>query len=169
MSEGVINNDGSRNWQANILFDNVKRLEEENQRLKAENEKLKEKIHKHNSKGFCMCEFSNNLIAENKILKAENERLKKENEELKAEINRSVDFYDEKLTQNIQYKQALEEIREIAKRIVADDDKPSCTNEIDCPLNGGAGYDNHCNMLCPFILGKQIQDKINEVLNNVES
>lgn len=29
MAEGIINADGSRNWQANILLDNVKRLEQE--------------------------------------------------------------------------------------------------------------------------------------------
>lgn len=37
----IINKDGSRNWEANILFDNVKRLEQENTELKAENERLK--------------------------------------------------------------------------------------------------------------------------------
>ena len=34
MTEGIINSDGSRNWQANILLDNVKRLEQENKELK---------------------------------------------------------------------------------------------------------------------------------------
>jgi len=31
----ITNEDGSRNWEANILFDNVKRLEQENAELKA--------------------------------------------------------------------------------------------------------------------------------------
>ena len=37
----ITNEDGSRNWEANILFDNVRRLEQENAELKAENERLK--------------------------------------------------------------------------------------------------------------------------------
>lgn len=40
--EEITNADGSRNWEANILLDNVKRLEQENTELKAENERLKE-------------------------------------------------------------------------------------------------------------------------------
>jgi hypothetical protein len=39
--EEILNADGSSNWQANILLDNVKRLEQENAELKAENERLK--------------------------------------------------------------------------------------------------------------------------------
>lgn len=34
MTEEIINSDGSRNWQANILLDNIKRLEQENKELK---------------------------------------------------------------------------------------------------------------------------------------
>ena len=37
----IVNTDGSRNWQANILLDNLKRLEQENAELKAENARLK--------------------------------------------------------------------------------------------------------------------------------
>ena len=33
MKEEIINSDGSRNWQANILLDNIKRLEQENKKL----------------------------------------------------------------------------------------------------------------------------------------
>ena len=33
MTEEIINSDGTRNWQANILQDQVKRLEQENKRL----------------------------------------------------------------------------------------------------------------------------------------
>lgn len=33
MTEEIINADGSRNWQANILLDNVKRLEQENKEI----------------------------------------------------------------------------------------------------------------------------------------
>lgn len=35
MTEEIINSDGSRNWQANILLDNIKRLEQENKELKS--------------------------------------------------------------------------------------------------------------------------------------
>lgn len=41
MTEGIINADGSRNWQANILLDNIKRLEQEREELKKENERYK--------------------------------------------------------------------------------------------------------------------------------
>ena len=34
MDKEILNSDGSRNYQANILLDNVKRLEKENARLK---------------------------------------------------------------------------------------------------------------------------------------
>ena len=33
MTEEMINSDGSRNWEANILLDNVKRLEQENKEI----------------------------------------------------------------------------------------------------------------------------------------
>jgi predicted RNase H-like nuclease (RuvC/YqgF family) len=38
MTEEIMNPDGSRNWQANILLDNIKRLEQERNELKQENE-----------------------------------------------------------------------------------------------------------------------------------
>ena len=44
MVEGILNPDGSRNWQANILLDNVRRLETEKQELEQEIENLKQKI-----------------------------------------------------------------------------------------------------------------------------
>ena len=50
MTEQIINSDGSRNWQANILLDNITRLEQENKELKEENIKVKKEF--------------NNLIAE---------------------------------------------------------------------------------------------------------
>ena len=36
MTEEIINADGTRNWEANILLDNIKRLEQENNSLEAE-------------------------------------------------------------------------------------------------------------------------------------
>lgn len=41
MTEEIINSDGSRNWQANILLDNVKRLEQENKQMKSALEKIR--------------------------------------------------------------------------------------------------------------------------------
>lgn len=40
MTEEIINSDGSRNWEANILLDNIKRLEQENKELKKANQSL---------------------------------------------------------------------------------------------------------------------------------
>ena len=47
MTEEIINSDGSRNWQANILLDNIKRLEQENKELKELKCKFKE---------YCTCD-----------------------------------------------------------------------------------------------------------------
>lgn len=41
MTEEIINSDGSRNWQANILLDNVKRLEQENKELKSQRDEAR--------------------------------------------------------------------------------------------------------------------------------
>ena len=51
MTEEIINSDGSRNWQANILLDNVKRLEQENKQLKEENKTLNYQWHKQSEIG----------------------------------------------------------------------------------------------------------------------
>lgn len=105
-------------------------------------------------------------------------RLKQENERLKEQYNcyacgncqGKEDYINlEKHHKGLRkqfdkYHKALAEIKEIAENIVNNDDKPSCVNDDDCPLNGGVGYDNHCNMKCPFILGKQILQKISEVM-----
>ena len=50
MTEEIINTDGSRNWQANILLDNIKRLEQENKELKELKCKFKE---------YCTCDTEN--------------------------------------------------------------------------------------------------------------
>ena len=47
MTEEIINADGSRNWEANILLDNIKRLEQENKELKELKCKFKE---------YCTCD-----------------------------------------------------------------------------------------------------------------
>lgn len=67
------------------------------------------------------------------------------------------------------YKKYLADMKELAEIIITDDDKPACVNDDDCPLNGGAGLDNHCNLICPFIIAKKIADKINEVENRINN
>ena len=62
-------------------------------------------------------------------------------------------------------KKALIAIKPLAVAIINNDDKPACVYESDCPLNGGSGFDNHCDMHCPFILAKIISDTIDEVFD----
>jgi hypothetical protein len=42
MTEEIINSDGTRNWEANILLDNIKRLEQENKQMKSALEEIRE-------------------------------------------------------------------------------------------------------------------------------
>lgn len=98
-------------------------------------------------------------------LQEENENLKKAVSDLKFYINSYKIIWE--IDKKEKYKQALEDVREIAKLIKDDDDKPACVYDEGCPLNGGAGFDNHCNMTCPYVLAKIIDDKINEVLNEI--
>lgn len=131
-------------------------------RLEAENEKLKKEILSQNDYILQLSADSEKmewLEDDIKELKAENERLKKENFDYNIACTR-LEEYGKCL------KQTLQEIKEIAENIVNNDDKPSCVNDADCPLNGGLGYDNHCNTKCPFILGKHILEKISEVEND---
>ena len=44
MTEGIMNLDGSRNWQANILLDNIKRLEQEKFALTQESQQKSQTI-----------------------------------------------------------------------------------------------------------------------------
>jgi len=85
MTEKIINSDGSRNWQANILLDNVKRLEQENKELKEEKDKYYQQT------------------LDDEILM----------NELSLEVDlrkKESDFYLEKLSS---YRSALEEIRKL--------------------------------------------------------
>lgn len=100
----------------------------------------------------CMYKYMKQLEAENKKFEAANIKL--------------VNIINERKDLEIKYKQALEEVREITKLIKDDEDKPACVYDEGCPLNGGAGFDNHCNMTCPYVLAKIIDDKINEVLKD---
>ena len=60
------------------------------------------------------------------------------------------------------YRKALEEIQILAGKIISSDDQPACVYDVECPLNGGVGFDNHCNENCPFISAKQILNIINK-------
>lgn len=61
----IVNTDGSRNWQANILLDNLKRLEQEIAALKAENARLKEELTTYGATGVCeVCSDKANKLAD---------------------------------------------------------------------------------------------------------
>lgn len=81
MTEEIINSDGSRNWQANILLDNIKRLEQENRALRKANEISIEKV---------------TVTAEAKRLK----ELEQENKELKETIKQYCEWLDEERESN---------------------------------------------------------------------
>lgn len=61
-----------------------------------------------------------------------------------------------------QSQQKLDIAVEALELILKDDDKPSCVNDDDCPLNGGDGFDNHCNENCPYIIARVALTKIKE-------
>jgi uncharacterized phage infection (PIP) family protein YhgE len=96
--EEILNADGSRNWQANILLDNVKRLEQENAELKA---------YKDVNEDF------KTAWAE---LKAENDRLKEEIKQLEVFIksDSEIDHINHEYTYKL--KQTLQEIKAIAEK-----------------------------------------------------
>ena len=111
-----------------------------------------------------------------KELQREIEKAKEENTRLFSagiELNESREFFREKFwnadksrdswrEQAEHYKQALDEINILAGKIISNDDQPACVFDEECPLNGGTGFDNHCNETCPFVSAKQILDIISE-------
>lgn len=52
------------------------------------------------------------------------------------------------------YYNALGEVENLTKGLFVE--QPPCIGEDDCPYNGGAGFDNHCNEFCQMIIGKEI-------------
>ncbi len=50
----------------------------------------------------------------------------------------------------------LNQVRDLALAIANSSDQPACFKEPDCPLNDGDGFDNHCNMKCPFVIANKI-------------
>jgi predicted RNase H-like nuclease (RuvC/YqgF family) len=103
MTEEIINPDGSRNWQANILLDNIKRLEQERNDLQDRLLTLADTYQE--TRNVC------------KSLEQENKRLKK----LRCKFKEYCTCDIEK------YRSALEEIQKI---ITAD--CKGCTAECDC-------------------------------------
>ena len=97
----VVNADGSRNWQANILLDNIKRLEQENAELKA------------------YMDVNEDFKTAWKELKAENERLKAEIKNNKSAYQVELGTYNMEcgnlLKENENLLQTLQEIKEIAE------------------------------------------------------
>ena len=58
------------------------------------------------------------------------------------------------------YYNALGEVENLTKGLFVE--QPPCVGEDDCPYNGGAGFDNHCNEFCQMIIGKEILKVINK-------
>lgn len=63
-------------------------------------------------------------------------------------------------TYNRKLEDTLDEINILAGKIISNDDQPDCVFDEECPLNGGVGFDNHCNENCPLVSAKQILDII---------
>ena len=95
----IINPDGSRNWQANILLDNIKQLEAENARLKEDYEAL-----------ISNMDFE---VQKKEVLEAENARLKRENEIITGMHNSASNRFDK-------IYQVLQKIKEITEDINSD-------------------------------------------------
>lgn len=82
-------------------------------------------------------------------------------EKLKEDYKDFKKLYREKLNKNRKYKKIIEEVKKLTKRLFIE--QPPCVVEIDCPYNGGVGFDNHCNEFCQIIIGKQVLDLINKM------
>lgn len=74
-------------------------------------------------------------------------------------MKETLDILAEKCTR---YQECLGYICLLAGKILHSN-KPACVNDEECPVNGGVGFDNHCDLTCPFIIAKKIVEKINEV------
>ena len=115
MTVEIINSDGSRNWQANILLDNIKRLEQENRELGRKAFLAEQNVR---TTASTFCEKDNKII-----------ELEQENKELKKQLleDKILDEHIESLSQEDIYRTALEKIREIIRA-----DCKDCTAECDC-------------------------------------
>ena len=59
------------------------------------------------------------------------------------------------------YYNTIGEVENLTKGLFVE--QPPCVDEPDCPYNGGAGFDNHCNKFCQMIIGKRILKVINKM------
>lgn len=137
MTEEIINSDGSRNWQANILLDNVKRLEQENKELKSQIESQKGLITVGGKQQYEYLQRIDELEQANRELKA----YKAVNEDFKK-------AWDELNEKYKQLRSALEEIKNDLKEVCKEEcdyTKPKFCGDCDCRYG-------------------QILNKINEVL-----
>ena len=138
MTEEIINSDGTRNWQANILLDNVKRLEQERDELLEEIKQL------HNGRRTEeLYTLFGKPIKYWEELEQENERLK----ELigKTRYNR-LEMYESFETECNKYRSALEEINIIVKQLLQ-------------------GVSSNCINNTPYLTALSLVEKeINEVL-----
>jgi hypothetical protein len=149
MTEEIINPDGSRNWQANILLDNVKRLEQENKELKKQIESDKGLITEGGKQQYQYLQKIVELEQKNKELKKDVQLFKCLDTFGESEChcacrclgNEFCEDADKKINK---YRSALEEILEIIRA-----DCKKCTAECDC--------DDDCTRY-------KIKNKINEVL-----
>ena len=137
MTKPIITN--AVNENTNIVYSQkvVDDLLAENKRLEKENDELKEKVNNYRLYGSpTVIQPNNHTNTEFDLLCQKNENLEQENEQLKAENDRQKDTiiylqnYDMCHKTLIQYKQALEEIREIAKNACK-----GCTSECDCIID----------------------------------
>lgn len=79
--------------------------------------------------------------------KAKNRRLNVSLTAMVTKVNQSNALLRNEQVEKLKLHQALE-------KILNNEDTPACIKEADCPINGGEGFDNHCNMTCPFVIAK---------------
>ena len=146
-TEEIINSDGSRNWQANILLDNVKCLEKENKSLYEEKNCLHKIIDRllenaGYSKDIASAEDFEDVYEDMQIKRNELIELEQENKELKTCIemikNTEGQAHIEGVRlskENERYRSALEEIRILATKNVNIENFVKIQNKINEVLN----------------------------------
>lgn len=130
-------------------------------------------------------ELFNNTIKQNKYEKDMLKQIIKvktrENKKLKSELeiwkNQVLVIDEEDMTVQIteeqfneycllkrrceKYYNTIGKVENLTKGLFVE--QPPCVDEPDCPYNGGAGFDNHCNKFCQMIIGKHILNVINKM------
>ena len=143
-------------------------LQKRNHFLTLNNERLTQECEQKEKELLSNEKIINKLMKEVDELKQECEELK---ELLKLRTNDRINKLERAISRrNIKidrYRKELEEIQILAGKIISNDDQPACVYDVECPLNGGVGFDNHCDENCPFISAKQILDIINKAKEEV--